>query len=255
MAEDAGRLVAYAAAEFDWATDVEGVGTLYVVVAPEHRRRGTGSALFERAAEHLVTNGARELRSWSLPDGDAFLERRGFRRAREERVSAVDPRTVDTSRLDDLPAGTQIVPVRELGHRLREVHEVYAEAAADMPADHAETNVPYDEWLDETLGDPDLTHDGSFVVLVDGRVAALSWLTVDPRQALGQHELTGTARAFRRRGLARLAKLAVLRWAAENGITRVSTGNDAMNAGMLAINDGLGFRPFAVETEWVKPLA
>jgi GNAT superfamily N-acetyltransferase len=225
-----------------------------VVVEPERRRRGLGSALFEGAAGHLVSNGARELRSWSLPDGAAFLERRGFRRAREERVSAVDPRTVDTSRLDELPPGVRIVPLRELQDRLREVHAVYAETAADMPADHAETNVPYDEWLAETFADPDLTHDGSFVVLVDDAVAALSWLTVDAGQGLGQQELTGTGRAFRRKGLARLAKLAVMRWAAASSITRISTGNDATNAGMLAINDELGFRPFAVETEWVKSL-
>lgn len=31
-------------------------------------------------------------------------------------------------------------------------------------------------------------------------------------------------------------------------------GNDAENAAMLALNRELGFRPFAVETEWVKPL-
>jgi hypothetical protein len=148
----------------------------------------------------------------------------------------------------------RIVPLRELQDRLREVHAVYAETAADMPADHAETNVPYDEWLAETFADPDLTHDGSFVVLVDDAVAALSWLTVDAGQGLGQQELTGTGRAFRRKGLARLAKLAVMRWAAASSITRISTGNDATNAGMLAINDELGFRPFAVETEWVKSL-
>lgn len=251
---DEETIVGYAEAEFDWVAEAEGVGTLYALVAPEQRRRGIGSALYERAADHLVANGARELRSWSLRDGDAFLERRGFRRAREERLSAVDPRTVDTSRLDGLPGGVRVVALRELDHRLPEVHAVYAEASADMPADHAETNLPYEEWLEETFGDPDLTKDGSFVVLVGDQVAALSWLNVDPRHGLAEQELTGTARAFRRRGLAHIAKLAVLRWAAENGVTRVATGNDAENAGMLAINDELGFRPFAVETEWVKPL-
>ncbi len=30
------------------------------------------------------------------------------------------------------------------------------------------------------------------------------------------------------------------------------TENDSENVGMLAINDELGFKPYAVMTEWVK---
>jgi RimJ/RimL family protein N-acetyltransferase len=124
-----------------------------------------------------------------------------------------------------------------------------------MPADHAASNIPYDEWVEETVGNPDLNRDASTVVLVDDRPAALSWLEVDTVHRVAQHDLTGTARAFRRRGLARLAKLAALRWCAQAGIARVTTGNDSTNVGMLAINDEVGFRPYAVETEWVKPLS
>jgi GNAT superfamily N-acetyltransferase len=252
VAEDDGVVVGYAEAEFQWATDRDDVGQIYALVAPSHRRRGIGSALFDRAVQHLLAHGARELRSWSFAESDRFLEQRGFRRTREERMSAVDPRTADTSALDALPNGVEVVPLRALRSRLQEVHAVYADSARDMPVDHAESNIPFEEWRRETIDDPDLTHDGSFVVLVDGTPAALSFLKVDPRHGLAEHELTGTSRAYRRQGLARLAKLAVLRWAAASGIARVSTGNDATNIGMLAINTELGFRPFAVETEWVK---
>jgi GNAT superfamily N-acetyltransferase len=247
-------IVGYSEAEFDWASDVEGVGRVYVLVAPPYRRRGLGSELFERGVEHLLANGARELRSWSFPESDDFLRSRSFRPTRTERVSAVDPRTVDTSALSSLPDGVRIAPLAELDDRLPDVHALYAEAAADMPADHAESNIDYNEWLVETIRNPELSREGSMVVLVDDRPASLSWLLVDPQRGLAEHDLTGTARAHRRRGLARLAKLAAMRWAAENGVTRVTTGNDETNAGMLAINDAIGFRPFAVETEWVKPV-
>lgn len=253
VAEEDGRIVGWAEAEFDWAAEREDIGTLFVLVSPSHRRRGIGTALFERGAAHIEQYEASELRSWSFPDSDAFLARRGFTRARHERMSAVDPRIVDVSALDHLPAGVRIVPLADLEDRLEDVHRIYAEAAADMPADHRQTNLPFDEWRAETVAEPDLSHDGSTVVLVDGRPAALSWLKVDSDRRIAEHELTGTARAYRRRGLARLAKLAVLRWAAANDIVRVQTGNDATNAAMLAINDELGFRPFAVEIEWVKP--
>lgn len=252
VAEDVGEVVGYAEAEFAWATEREDVGQVYALVAPSHRGRGLGSALFERAVEHLLAHGARELRTWSFAESDPFVERRGFRRAREERMSAVDPRTVDTGALDSLPPGVGILPLSALEPRLREVHALYADAARDMPVDHRESKIGFDEWRVETFRDPDLAREGSFVVLVDDRPAALSLLKVDARHGLAEHELTGTARAHRRRGLARLAKLAVLRWAAANGVTRVSTGNDSTNAGMLRLNTELGFRPFAVETEWVK---
>ena len=252
VAEDDGRIVGWGEAEFDWATEVDDVGSLWAIVHPDHRRRGLGSALFERAAEHLISHDAHELRCWSEAEGALFLGRRGFTPGRSDRLSALDPRVVDTSRLAELPDGVRIVPLAELLDRLPEVHALYTEAAADMPADNPEGNVSLDEWLSETIGSPDLDRELSVVVLVDERPAALSWVNADRRHALADHDLTGTARAYRRRGLARLAKLEVVRRCAEVGISRVMTENDSENAGMLAINDELGFAPYTVATEWVK---
>ena len=252
VAEANGRIVGWGEAEFDWATEVDDAGGVWVVVHPEHRRRGLGSELFEHGVRHLESHGAHELRSWADAENGPFLERRGFAPGRIERLSALDPRTVDTSRLDERPDGVRIVPLAQLLDRLSEVHALYTEAAADMPADNPETNVPFDEWLDETIGSPDLDHQLSVVVLVDDVPAALSWVYVDRAHGLADHDLTGTARAYRRRGLARLAKLAVVRGCAEAGITRLMTENDSENTGMLAINDELGFEPHVVMTEWVK---
>jgi GNAT superfamily N-acetyltransferase len=255
VAESEGEIVGWGQAEFDWVAERDDIGTVWVSVAPAARGGGLGSELFERGAAQMVERGARELRTWSFPEGDSFVEQRGFRRARVERLSAVDPRTVDTSALDDVPDGVALVTLGSLLDRLPEVHALFAEASADMPADHAESNLPYDEWLRETIGNPELSRDGSAVVLADDRPAALSWVAVDELHGFAQQELTGTARSHRRRGLARIAKLAVLRWCAERDIARVSTGNDSTNVGMLTLNDQLGFRPFAIETEWVKEVA
>ncbi len=254
VADDGGGVVGYAEAEFDWVAAAPDIGHAWALVDPAHRRRGTGATLFERAVEHVMTHGASEIRSWTFSDRDSFLERRGFTPTRVERLSAVDPRTLDTSRLESLPLGIGVAAMSDLAHRLPEVYEVFMEAIADMPSDHPETNLSYDEWSHEALGDPDLSRQGSSVVLADDRPAALSWVKVDRDRGFAEQELTGTARAYRRRGLARLAKLSVLRWCAAEGITRLTTGNDATNVGMLAINDELGFRPFAAETQWVRRL-
>lgn len=255
VAEDEGGVVAFAEAEFEWSTERHDIGALWLVVRPDRRRRGIGSELYRRAVEHLTSHNAHELRTWAAEDdGGEFVEHRGFTPSRKERISAVDPRSVDTARTRDLPAGVCIVSLASLLDRLPDVHRLYAEASADMPADHAESNLLLDEWLEGTIGDPNLDRDTSVVVLVDDHPAALSWVYVDERHGRADHDLTGTARRFRRRGLARLAKLAVIERAAARGVTTLTTENDSENAGMLAINDELGFRPFAVVTEWVRPL-
>ena len=64
--------------------------------------------------------------------------------------------------------------------------------------------------------------------------------------------MTGTLRAYRGRGLARLAKLAGIRWCAENGVHTLLTANDSQNAPMLAINERLGYRPNLVREEYSK---
>ena len=255
VAEDTGRIVGWGEAEFEWSTEAADVAGLWAIVHPDHRRRELGTSLFEQAVEHLVSHGARELRCWSDAESAPFLERRGFTPGRSDRLSALDSRAVDTSRLAELPDGVRIVPLAELLDRLPEVHALYVEGAADMPADNPETNVPLDEWLEETIGNPDLDRELSVVVLVDDVPAALSWVNVDRAHRLADHDLTGTARAYRSRGLARFAKLEVVRRCAEAGISRLMTENDSGNAGMLALNDELGFEPHTVATEWVKRLA
>jgi RimJ/RimL family protein N-acetyltransferase len=45
-----------------------------------------------------------------------------------------------------------------------------------------------------------------------------------------------------------------MRFAAERGVDRIVTGTDFENAGMLALNDSLGFRRTAVQLELSKLL-
>jgi GNAT superfamily N-acetyltransferase len=111
-----------------------------------------------------------------------------------------------------------------------------------MPDDHAHA-IAFEDWLPETLGNPELDLDLSAVILVGDRPAAFAWLTADREGARAANEMTGTAPEFRRRGLARLAKEATIRWAAEAGVRTIVTSNDTTNADMLALNEHLGYRP------------
>jgi len=248
VAEEEGEIVGWAQTQFAWVTDRDDLADVLVFVSPGRRREGIGSKLYELAAGHALEHGARELKSGAWEDdGRRFLLHRHYERMREERFSALDPRTVDTSGLV-LPDGFRLVTLAKLAGRERDLHALYAEVFADQPADDGLT-IEFDDWLTDTVGNPQLSTEGSFVVLDGETPAALAWIQVSGKRA--QHDLTGTARTYRRRGLARAAKLATIRWCAEHDIELLATGNDATNVGMLAINDELGFRPWITRQTYV----
>jgi GNAT superfamily N-acetyltransferase len=259
-AEADGRLVGMATARFTVSVERDDLAFVWVGVDASARRRGIGERLYVLAEEHLRSHGAKRIETWIVENdaGERFAARRGFEPTRESRMWSVDPRTVDVGDLPRLEReraaeGVRLAPLRAVRDRERELHALFAEAAADEPADEPHTNVPFEEWKRNTLAHPDLSLDGSFLALHGERPVSLAWLAVDG-EGRAVHDFTGTLRAYRRRGLARFVKLAAIRWAAENGITLLMTGNDSANADMLALNEHLGYRPLATGTTYAKNL-
>jgi GNAT superfamily N-acetyltransferase len=259
-AEEEGRLVGAAAARFSVSTEREDLAFAWIGVDADARRRGIGGQLYDLAEEHVRAQGARRLETWVVDDEDGhrFAVRRGFEPTRQSRMWSLDPRTVDVADLSRLEReraaeGLRLETLRAVRDAEQELHALFAEAAADEPADDPHTNLPFEEWVRTTLEHPDLSLDGSFVALDRDRPVSLAWLAVDG-DARATHWFTGTLRAYRRRGLARFLKLATIRWAAANGITTLLTGNDAANADMLALNEHLGYRPLATGTTYAKDL-
>jgi RimJ/RimL family protein N-acetyltransferase len=107
--------------------------------------------------------------------------------------------------------------------------------------------IGYEDWLAAYWHRPDLDRALTTVAVVDGVVAAFSLALTDGADRY-QSGMTGTRRAYRGRGLARLVKHASLRRAGEAGYRYAYTGNDAENPAMLAINHWFGYR--MVGTEW-----
>lgn len=124
---------------------------------------------------------------------------------------------------------------------------------ADEPSDVPTEFTDYEHWLSETWRHPLTSHDLTMVALVDGVPAAFTLARTDggSRYASG---MTGTARAFRGRGLAKLAKNASLHRARATGHTEAFTGNDAANEPMLAINNWFGYKISATEVRHVHEL-
>jgi len=241
IAESDGTVVGHAYA----GLSAGGKGRFWIGVHPEQRGRGIGSELYRAVEEHL--DSAVRLRTWvdGDPAGERFVRQRGFEQTGADRVSDVDPRAVDLTRLAELE-GSEFRLV-SLAESLDEVDALFARLRAgevDLPADLV-------EWKWDDLDHPNLSREGSFVVLDGEEPVAFGFLTVDLQRRVAYNQLTATLPGYRRRGLALLLKLATSRWAVANGIDRILTQNDRENSGMLALNDRLGYRPIHDQSIWV----
>ena len=239
VAEIEGEVVARAQAGLEAHTTAPGAAYGSVVVDPAHRRCGIGSALLERLEQHLDQLAAA---TWTTTifendDGIAFARHHGFRDERSAVASAVDPRTVELP----LPQGVTLVPARELGPEA--VFEIDSAGMLDEPRPNPPAPMPFAEWRADLWDEPSFTAEGSFVAVADRTAAAIALLFIAPELGRAVNAFTATMPQFRGRGFALAAKIATMRWAAANGITRVSTANDDTNAPMLAINARLGYEP------------
>jgi len=128
-----------------------------------------------------------------------------------------------------------------------------AETSADEPGDIPHEFTDYQAWLQETWHHPLFSAELTTVALVDGRPAAFSAARTDGGTRYGT-VMTGTARAHRGRGLAKLAKNDSLHRARAAGLTQAFTGNDAGNEPMIAINKWFGYEICATEVRHVREL-
>ncbi|MFJ9409875.1 GNAT family N-acetyltransferase [Streptomyces sp. NPDC101393] len=254
IAELDGRIVGSARAQLLHDSSVRGQAAAAVQVHPDHRGRGAGGALLASAEEHLSAVGATHLFAWvsDTPDAHAFATRHGYRRSRPGRFLRLDLAGADLPPLPRaLPSGVRLCTGADFDADPYPLFAADAEAATDEPGDVAADAMAYEDWLRHTWEHPDIDLDLTSVVTVRGEVAAFSLAVTD---GLGRYVsgMTGTRRAFRGQGLARLAKTASLRRARDAGCTEAFTGNDAANAPMLALNTAFGYRSFAAEWRYVR---
>lgn len=128
-----------------------------------------------------------------------------------------------------------------------------AETMADEPSDVPQEFTDYEAWLQETWNHPLFSPELTSVSVVDGRPAAFSAARTDGGTRYGT-VMTGTARAHRGRGLAKLAKNDSLHRARAAGFTEAFTGNDSGNGPMIAINRWFGYEICATEVRYVREL-
>jgi GNAT superfamily N-acetyltransferase len=234
------ELVAFASAHFYWYGGEVGNGRIWVGVRPDRRGERIGSALWDVCEAHLAGAEKLTVEVDDDPSGLRFVERRGFTRYDGEVMSRL---VTGEAELEVEPMeGFRVVTLADLRSREGDLYEFYG-AAGGLPTGDPENRVTFEDWRPFILGNPLLDLGGSFVVLGENDVvAALSWLLVDHARLRAENEWTATLPELRGRGLARLAKVAAIRWAAQHGLTEILTGGDPDNEPMRKLNRRLGYR-------------
>ncbi|MEU3688894.1 GNAT family N-acetyltransferase [Streptomyces narbonensis] len=233
-----------------------GIGYANVYVDPAHAGLGAGTLLLRSAEEHLAERGAHTLYSWVMdePRNRAWAEKRGYAPSRSAYFLRLDLAAVELPPLQEPPAGVELLTAEDFAADPRGLFELDAVTTADEPGDVGAELGDYAHWLETTWNHPLLDRALTTVAVVDGVPAAFSAAQTD---GLGRYAsgMTGTAPAFRGRGLAKLVKTASLHRARAAGCVEAFTGNDAGNEPMLAINKWFGYEIGAVEVRHVRTVA
>ncbi len=259
--EDA-EVVGFATSAVKW-DEPGSVGRIWIGVRPGRRRGGIGAALYEKAEAHARVVGVQRLTVEvdDDPAGRRFVEARAFERISAETVSSLDPRVTDLGELDalvaaTLAAGFELKTLRAMTERSPELAAFYDAAEAWPPGGNESNPISPDELWRFIFERPELSWDGSFVIVDErDRLVSLATLVVDHPAGRAENDWTATLPDLRGRRLARLVKLATIRWARNAGIREIVTANDDDNAPMLALNRRLGYRRLYEQVELARELA
>ncbi|MFD4786006.1 GNAT family N-acetyltransferase [Streptomyces sp. NPDC058459] len=255
VAEEDGEVIGTAQVALAHESTEPGQAYVNVHVRPDRTGRGAGRLLVAAAEEYLGTLGATRLYSWVLdePANVRFAERHGYRPGRPARFLRLDLAHSALPPLPDTPPGVELRTAADFAADPRPLFELDAEAVADEPGEVTLAYADYEAWLAETWKHPLLNLELTVVAVTEGRPVAFSVAYTDGGTRYVT-AMTGTARAYRGRGLAKLAKLHSLHRSRAAGLTEAFTGNDAGNGPMIAINKWLGYEFCATEVRYVREL-
>jgi GNAT superfamily N-acetyltransferase len=231
-----------------------------VAVLPEYRRRGIGSALYDQVMAGLLPFGPRKLRAdgyGDLMEGVRFLQRRGFEEVFRETPLNLDVMAFDPGPYTGLEAklraeGIEIKALSELEgdvDRDRRVYDLFWEATRDVPQENPVSQMPFPEWVEWTLQDPSVPHDGYFVAVHTGEYVGICEFGINRADNTLQAGLAGVKRAFRGQGIALAMHLRAIAYARRKGHTRNKTGTAVGNVAMRALYDRLGF---IAQPDWIQ---
>lgn len=233
-------------------------------VPPELQGRGIGARLYDTLMTHLAPLAPREVQTnvWAALDRAVrFVTDRGFSEAWRRTDSALTVAGFDWAPYAGLEErlGERGVAVRTFAElesdpaRLTKLYELDWALWRDIPYGEPLTPVPVEQWTRELVDAPGFLPDACFIAVRGDEYVGYSYLTEG--EGYLNTEMTGVLGPYRGQGIATLLKLRGVRYALERGIPELSTVNDSVNTGMLALNAKLGFRRVGDTIRFVKQIA
>jgi mycothiol synthase len=177
VAEEDGRVVGFASYSSGPGAYPPESFYINVEVLPAYQRRGIGSALYDAVMKGVGVYAPSALRAdafTNLPQGFAFLQKRGFTEVFRETPVHLDVSAIDLRPYSGLEAklkaeGVVIKTPSELKAntgRDRKVYDLYWTVWADVPLEgDSFTTLNFDDWAGWGLNNPMLLQDAFFVAL------------------------------------------------------------------------------------------
>jgi mycothiol synthase len=246
-----GEIAGFADLNFPW----DHAALLEIVVHPQARRRGVGSAILRELLPEVEARGRTEIEGWQLTkdsDGARWAAGRGFRLTNSVIIQRLMFADVDSA-LWDVPVPPGYRLVRWAGHAPDDLIESYSRARnAIHDAPNGEQAAQSPRWTPELTreAEQDFLNRGAeqrVVVAVHeatGEVAGMTELELhSERPSRAFQRETSVVPAHRGRGLGRWVKTHMIRWVRQErpALTEITTGTSAANVHMARVNHSIGY--------------
>jgi GNAT superfamily N-acetyltransferase len=212
----------------------------HMVVVPDARERGIGSALLAEIGALAREDDKTELEGEARADDEAsraFLEHRDYRVVGGEQWVALDLAAAKEVP-PELPAGISIVTRAERPDLTDALFAVAQEGTADIPGFPEATT--YEQFISIEIERPTRRPEYFFIALAGDE--PVGYATLDDFGRDAQNGLTAVRRAWRRRGVATALKRTQIAAAKRAGFRRLLTGSEERNVPMRSLNAKLGYR-------------
>jgi len=193
------------------------------------------------------------------PEAMRFFDAYGFDRIAEEKLSKLDVTRFDPANYEAIltefdHTDLEIVPLRQLQKKDTEwqqkLYDLDVTVNRDIPSTDEKRYPDFADWVKSRLETPNFNPDAWFITLDGDNYVAQSqgYINDESQPVQFTTGVTTVRRAYRRRGIATVLKVHIIRFAKEQGVQEIFTTNDSQNP-MYQLNLKLGFEP---QPSWVR---